>query len=320
MGWPRPQNRITPAAPGGREQPGEPDQEARRTPGKDIGYLVAPGDGDANDDDEHAAERAGSAPRGSGDRRLSSGRCGSRRVRDPPGARGGERTERHRPPALGGPWPGTRRSGPARPPRRREPRRRSRCRPPPARLATARSPPPGRRRPGGHCPAPPTAWWRTPPLGAASRSRPIRALSRRATDPGRRSPSTASSRTAFAPAGGRRPLVSRRWRSERSPHRAPSSRSRRPARRCSRQVRRPSNKSRCASEVLLGNAPRLGLRTRCPARFSASNTVMRPPLRLRGGSSPRNDLKGQMPYHQPSCVHRRGRVNGRRALSGSGPR
>ncbi len=72
-------------------------------------------------------------------------------------------------------------------------------------ISSARPP-----RPGGHCPAPPAAWWRTPPLGAASRSRPTRALSRRAMDPGRRSPSTASSRTALVPAGGRRPLVSRR--------------------------------------------------------------------------------------------------------------
>ena len=82
---------------------------------------------------------------------------------------------------------------------------------------------------------------------------PLALRRRRASDPGRRSPSTASSRTAVVPAGGRRPLVCRRSRSERRPGRAPSSRSRRPARRCSRQARRSSNRSRCASGVLLGH-------------------------------------------------------------------
>lgn len=90
-------------------------------------------------------------------------------------------------------------------------------------------------------------------FGSGFQARSTRASSRRAMDPGRRSPSTASSRTAVVPAGGRRPPESRRSRSERPPRRAPSSRSRRPARRCSRQVRRSSNTSRCASEVLLGN-------------------------------------------------------------------
>jgi len=79
-----------------------------------------------------SAEEPASAARGSGGRRLPSRGCGSRRVRDRPGARAGERTECHRPSAPGRPWPGTRRSGPARPPRRRESRRRSRCRPRPA--------------------------------------------------------------------------------------------------------------------------------------------------------------------------------------------
>jgi hypothetical protein len=80
-----------------------------------------------------------------GDVRVSASSRSTRRSR-------WERTECHRPPSPGRPWPGTRRSDPTRPPRRRESRRRSRYRPPPARLATARSPPPGRRRPGGHCP------------------------------------------------------------------------------------------------------------------------------------------------------------------------
>ena len=140
-----------------------------------------------------------------------------------------------------------------RPPRRRASRRRSRCRPPLARLAAARSPPPGRRRPGGRGPRPSSGSWRTPPSGAASRARPTRARRRRAIDPGWRSPSTASSRTVAVPSGARRPLGSRRSRSERPPRRAPSSRSGRPAPRCSRQGRRPSNRSRCASGVLLGH-------------------------------------------------------------------
>ena len=92
----------------------------------------------------------------------------------------------------------------------------------------------GANRPPGHGPAPPDAWWRTPPSRAASRSRPTRASSRRAMDP--RDTKTVRPRGyRHRPAGPRRTvpgLVSAAVRSSRpAAGRRPGSWRARPARR-----------------------------------------------------------------------------------------
>ena len=121
-----------------------------------------------------------------------------------------------------------------------------------ARLATARSPPPGRWRPGGHCPAPPAAWWRIPPWERLPDRGPLEhrvaersilvcglPVQHRLVQPSSQQVDADLSISS---------VTKRKTSSPGAVHR-----SRRPARRCRRQVRRPSNRSRCASEVLLGN-------------------------------------------------------------------
>ncbi len=131
---------------------------------------------------------------------------GSRRVRGPVGARAGGRIECHRQPAPGRPSPGIRRSDPRRPPRRRELRRRGDSAHP-ASFAAARSPlarPPEARR---ALPWTADSVVENTTFGSDFRSRPTGASTGRAAGPGQRSPSTASSRTAVVPAGGRQCLV-----------------------------------------------------------------------------------------------------------------
>ena len=165
------------------------------------------------------------------------------------GARAGEC---HRQPAPGRPWAGTRRSGPARPPRRREPRRRSQCRPPPLGSQPLDL---LRQAAGGQAGIALHAGSVVENTTFGSSFQIAAHSSIESSSDGSWSAVSQYSIVSYSPRPSRSDVdlsylvVTKRktsW-SGAVQSKPPS------ARRCSRPVRHPSNRSRCASEVLLGN-------------------------------------------------------------------